>query len=93
VVVFSGGALAMDITNLVTLSPLNKFTAAATNTAGQANKLALSVNTKTGKLTGTFAPDGDKPKNIAGAVLQNSGTGQGFFQGTSESGAFLLQGY
>jgi hypothetical protein len=91
VVTFSGGNLTADITNGAALSTLNKFKAPVTNTAGQVNKLTLAVAVKTGKLTGSFKPDGVTAQKIAGAVLQNDNSGSGHFKAITNTGAFKLQ--
>ncbi|MCX6894860.1 MAG: leucine-rich repeat protein [Verrucomicrobia bacterium] len=92
VVILSGGDLPANITNLVSLSLLNMFTAPATNTAGGTNKLMLSVKTATGKLTGTFKTNGVTATAFSGAVLQNTNIGRGYFKTATNSGAFRLQG-
>jgi hypothetical protein len=85
---FTDGNLAAPFTDAVQLSTLNKFTAAPTHT------LKLSLAPKTGKVTGSFKhPDnGNAVTKFYGAVLQSSNTARGWFNGTNQSGAFLLQG-
>jgi sulfatase modifying factor 1 len=90
VVVLSGGNLTADITNWVGLSTLNKFKAAVWDTVGRTNKLTLAVAVKTGKLTGSFKPDGVTAQKIAGAVLQDENSGGGHFKAITNTGVFKI---
>jgi hypothetical protein len=83
-VMISGGGLPESLTIDTALE--NYLTYAATN-------LSLSINAASGKFSGWFDnPDTGKRNTISGVVLQNAGSACGFFQGTNESGAVLLQG-
>jgi hypothetical protein len=92
VVVLSGGNLTGGLTNLATLLSSGKFITAPTNTAGQTNKLKLSIGLKTGKLTGFIYPDGVRSTRLSGALLQNANTGHGYFKAVTNTGTLLLQG-
>jgi hypothetical protein len=56
------------------------------------NELSATFTAGTGMMTLTFRPTGSKAKVTAqGVVLQSSGTNAaGWFLGTNQSGAFLL---
>jgi hypothetical protein len=51
------------------------------------------VAVKTGKLTGSFKPDGVTSQKIAGAVLQQDDTGAGYFKAATNTGSFRLQAH
>jgi len=81
-------------TNIGTnLSSHNTLTNLAKGTnLGVTNYLVLAVNTNNGLVTVTFQPTGVKTNIVAhGAVLQNRTNAQGYFLGTNQSGAFLLE--
>jgi hypothetical protein len=57
------------------------------------HSLTLTINPATGLFTGQYvAPGTSRRVPLAGAVLQNAATARGFFLGTNQSGAVLLQG-
>jgi hypothetical protein len=88
-VTLGGGNLPFAITNQVTLSSNGTITVAPPNT----NKLALTINKTTGAISGSFA-NPSNPKQtvkINGVVLQNQTNAVGYFLGTNQSGAFLLE--
>jgi len=59
---------------------------------GPTNYLLLAIKTNNGVVTVNFQPTGSKTTNTAhGAVLQNQTNAAGYFLGTSQSGAFLLE--
>jgi len=81
--VLSGGDLAQTLTIPVTTK--NFLTYSATNAS-------LTITPTTGKFTGWFeAPGGKKQQTISGVVLMNEGDARGYFLGSDESGAVLLQ--
>ncbi len=83
-VTLSGGDLSATVTDFVTLP--NHLTYAATN-------LTLSVSAANGTFGGSFInPDTRRKQTILGVVLQNEDDARGFFLGTDQSGAVLLQG-
>jgi hypothetical protein len=87
-VILEGGNLPFIITNQVTLTLNNTILTNASDT----NKLILTINTKTGGISGTFA-NPSNPKQLItnnGVLLQNQTNAQGFFPGTTQSGAFTL---
>jgi hypothetical protein len=87
VAILESGNLAGPTTNDVFLSMLNKITVTSTNT----NKLALSITTSSGLLSGSFInPQTLKKSAIKGAVLQKQDLGGGFFLGTNQSGRLFL---
>jgi len=87
VAILEGGNLAGTTTNDVFLSMLNKITITSTN----ANKVALSITTSSGLLSGSFInPQTLKKTTIKGAVLQKQDLGGGFFLGTNQSGRVFL---
>jgi len=58
---------------------------------GETNYLVLAINTNNGVVTVTFQATGAKPNTVAhGAVLQNETNAAGYFLGTNQSGAFIL---
>jgi hypothetical protein len=83
VVLLEGGNLSGPATNDVFLSVLNKIAVTSTNTS----KLALSITTSSGLLSGSFInPQTLKKTTIKGAVLQKQTLGGGLFLGTNQSG-------
>jgi uncharacterized repeat protein (TIGR03803 family) len=67
-------------------------TITVTNLAENTNKLVLKTNQKTGVISGSFA-NPDDPKQIVrvnGVILQRQTNAEGYFLGTSQSGAFTL---
>jgi hypothetical protein len=85
--VLEHGNLTTPLTNSLTLSAVNKFTITSTNTS----KLALSLTTSSGLLSGSFVhPDTFKKSTIKGVVLQKQALGGGFFLGTNQSGSLVI---
>jgi hypothetical protein len=85
-----GGNLPFAITNGVTLSANNKIT--LTNLLDETNKLTLTVNQRTGVITGSFANPA-KPKQaikVNAVILQDQTNAQGYFLGTNQSGVLIL---
>ena len=62
-------------------------------TAGNTNKLKLSIRSKTGLISGSFQNPANAKQTITlnGILLQNQTNAQGYFLGTNQSGAFLLE--
>ena len=85
VVIASGGELSGPLTNQVAMSQDNKVT--STN-AG----FTFSFTLSSGLFKGSFLnPATAKKVSFAGALLQNSHSGSGYFAGTNESGQVILQ--
>jgi Divergent InlB B-repeat domain len=84
-IALSGGNLLAPVTDSVTASG---------QVYANTNKsLTLTINASTGAFTGSYTAPGSKVKvSLAGVVLQDSSTAEGFFLGTNQSGAVLLQG-
>jgi hypothetical protein len=91
IVLLEGGNLSAPITNHVVLSTNNTIT--VTNAAEKTNKLALTINTKTGTFSGSFANPANTKQTITvnGVLLQNRTNAQGYFLGTNQSGVMILQ--
>lgn len=86
-VTLSGGNLSNSLTNEFTLSSNNVVTTIGTN--GLSIKIALP----TGLFNGKFIhPDTKKTATIKGVVLQQQNNARGFFLGTNQSGAVILEG-
>ncbi len=84
-VVLLGGNLAQSITNLITVDANSHVTSS--------NKLSLAFSLSTGSFSGTTVdPTTLKPIPFSGVVLQDQALGSGFFLGTNQGGAVLLQG-
>jgi hypothetical protein len=75
----SGGNLSQDMTSAVTLQKNLSYASGA---------VTLSITNSTGAFSGKFGPG----QTMSGVVLQNQDSARGFFLGTNESGAVLLQG-
>ncbi|MGP8200558.1 MAG: leucine-rich repeat domain-containing protein [Limisphaerales bacterium] len=90
IAILEGGNLPFAITNGVTLTTSDKIT--LTNSLDETNKLKLRIKKSTGMITGSFAnPDDPKQSiKIHGVILQGQTNAQGYFLGTNQSGAFLL---
>jgi len=90
-VTLGGGNLPLTITNQINLAWNNiiTLTAAAENT----NKLALKINKTTGAISGSFAnpANSNQTLKVNGVLLQNQTNAAGYFLGTNQSGAFLLE--
>jgi hypothetical protein len=88
-ITLSGGNLAQPLTNNVILS--GKVTYQTTNKP----QTTLTIAPATGLFTGQYqylSAGKTQKVPLAGVVLQNQNTAQGFFLGTNQSGAVLLQG-
>lgn len=60
---------------------------------GNPNKIALTLTTASGMLTGNFKPQGaTKAQTFKGIVLPKLGAGYGFFTGADQTGALKLLG-
>jgi hypothetical protein len=59
---------------------------------GETNYLVLAINTNNGLVTVTFKATGAKTNTVGhGTVLQNQTNAAGYFLGTNQSGAFMLE--
>jgi hypothetical protein len=82
-VVLTGGDLPGTLTDAVALRQYVSY--AATN-------VSLTINPSAGSFSGWFVNPGTGRKvTMSGVILQNQDSGRGFFLGTNESGAVLLQ--
>ena len=90
-VTLDGGNLPFAITNQINLASNNVITLTAA--AENANKLALKINKTTGAISGSFANPSSPKQTIKvnGVLLQNQTNAAGYFLGTNQSGAFLLE--
>jgi uncharacterized repeat protein (TIGR03803 family) len=84
--VLSGGALAVAMTNTVSVTGANSLT----RTGGDVDSVSGSINPKTGLLNLTFKYEGLTISG-KGAVLQNQGQAGGLFINGSADGSILLQ--
>ncbi len=89
-VTLDGGNLPVNITNRITLAASDTITVpiASENT----NKLKLTITPKTGLIHGSFQNPTNAKQTIAvnGVILQGETNAQGYFLGTNQSGAFML---
>jgi hypothetical protein len=86
VLILSGGNLAQDLTNSV--ASQNGLTYASAD-----GSVILKINSAKGGFTGSFVwPGTHRTTPIGGVLLQSDGIAEGFFLGTNQSGAVLLQG-
>ena len=83
-IAFGGASLTNGLTNTLTVATTGQFTV----DAGQTNKLALTLNLKSGVLTGSFSyPTAKITHNLYGAFANPSQGGSGYFLDTnSETG-------
>jgi hypothetical protein len=79
VVTLTGGNLSGDVTDPVTLQR---------NLGFASGQLTLTITNATGAFSGKIGHG----QTMSGVVLQNQNVARGFFLGTNESGAVLLQG-
>jgi len=80
VVSFTGGGLAADFANTVTITPPGKVSNNPTNV----NKLTMSISKSSGLFSGSVTPPGaTKALAYNGVVLQKTTNGAGFFLGTN----------
>jgi uncharacterized repeat protein (TIGR02543 family) len=80
---FTGGNLAVSLTNQVTLSSKNKLSGPG--------KLSLSISPVTGLFKGNILPSSPgKMISFNGAVIQKQNYASGFFLGTNQSGRVFL---
>ncbi len=83
----SDGNLSRSLTNRVTLNTNNVVSAALPNT----NSLVVTITSSSGAVTGGFVNPQTKARmSMRGVVLQKQNGIYGFFQGTNQSGLFLL---
>jgi len=92
-VTLDGGNLPFTITNQIALASNN--TIALPSAPENTNKLALTINKTTGAISGTFANPSNPKQTVKvnGVLLQNQTNAAGYFLGTSQSGAFLLDSH
>lgn len=84
-VIFSGGNLASDFTNSITLGKSGRIV----NQSG--NRLTLNISPATGKFTGTVVPpEGGKPMPFSGVAFQRLNAGFGFMLGTDQSSSVQI---
>ena len=87
VVRLEGGNLAAPSTHDVFLSEFNKVTLLSAGT----NKLAITLSTSSGLISGSFInPQTLKKSVIKGALLQRQNFGNGYFLGTNQSGSVFF---
>jgi hypothetical protein len=85
-ITLSGGNLAGTVTEPVSVSGLETYQSAD-------KSLTLTINAATGVFNGQYVPPGTSQKvPLAGVVLQKEGVARGYFPGTNQTGAVLLQG-
>jgi hypothetical protein len=89
--ILEGGNLPFAITNGVTISASDQIS--LTNSVDETNKLILTINKTTGAISGSFANPGQPKQTIKvnGVILQGQTSAQGYFLGTNQSGAFLIE--
>ena len=86
-VTFTGGNLAADFTNNVTLDPKGKVT------NQDANKLNFGINSGNGLVSGSATPPaGGKSISFKGAILQKQTNASGFFLGTNATSGRVYLG-
>jgi hypothetical protein len=90
-VILAEGNLPFNITNQITLASNNTIT--VPHTAANTNGLTLKITPNTGLITGSFQNPANPKQTITinGVLLQNQTNAQGYFLGTNQSGAFLLE--
>jgi hypothetical protein len=87
VVRLEGGNLTAPSTHDVFLNAFNKVTLLSTGT----NKLAITLSTSSGLISGSFIhPQTLKKSVIKGALLQKQNFGSGYFLGTNQSGSVFF---
>ena len=87
VVRLEGGNLAAPSTHDVFLNEFNKVTLLSAGT----NKLAITLSTSSGLISGSFInPQTLKKSVIKGALLQRQNFGNGYFLGTNQSGSVFF---
>ena len=78
-------------TNALSHNTLTNLDAGNTNLS-PTNHLVIAINTNNGLVTVTFQPTGVKTNIVAhGAVLQNQTNAAGYFLGSDQGGAFILE--
>ena len=87
-----GGNLPFTITNQITLTSNNVITL-TWRRLENTNKLLLTINKTSGAISGSFANPANPKQTIKvnGVLLQNQTNAAGYFLGTNQSGAFLLE--
>lgn len=87
VVRLEGGNLAAPLTQDVSLNGFNKVTLLSAGT----NKLAITLSTSSGLISGSFVnPQTLKKSVIKGVLLQKQNFGSGYFLGTNQSGSVFF---
>jgi hypothetical protein len=90
-VILDGGGLAANLTNSILLATNNTITV-VTNIVRNTNHLNLSIDKTHGIISGSFTNPTNSNQTISvnGVLLQNLTNAAGYFLGTNQSGAFLL---
>ena len=90
-VILDGGGLAANLTNSILLATNNSITV-VTNIVRNTNHLNLSIDKTHGIISGSFTNPTNSNQTISvnGVLLQNLTNAAGYFLGTNQSGAFLL---
>lgn len=84
------GTLASPITNALTIAAQNKISLA--NPTNETDHLTLTVNKKTGVISGSFANPANSKQTIKvnGVILQDQTNASGYFLNNGQSGVFTL---
>ena len=88
-VTLDGGNLPFTLTNQITLESSGTIIVSPPNT----DKLALTINKTTGAISGSFLNPANPKQTIKinGILFQNQTNAAGYFLGTNQGGAFLLE--
>jgi hypothetical protein len=82
---FTGGNLASDFTNPISIGRSSRVTNLGNN------RLNLSFSTANGRFSGSVTdPNGGKPKPFSGVVFQKLNSGFGFLLGTNETSRVVI---
>jgi hypothetical protein len=84
---FSGGGLASNLVSIVQLTSSNTFR----RVSGSTDFASGTINRTNGLMTLSFTNTSGKKVTASGTLLQNTGTGGGFFLGATNAGSILLQ--
>jgi hypothetical protein len=84
---FSGGGLASNLVSMVQLTSSNTFR----RVSGSTSFASGTINRTNGLMTLTFTNTSGKKVTASGTLLQNAGTGGGFFLGATNAGSILQQ--
>jgi hypothetical protein len=90
-VTLDGGNLLLPLTNQITMAASNIISVPVAPES--TNKLKLTINKTAGAISGIFVnPSNSKDTiKVTGVLLQNQTNAAGYFLGTNQSGAFLLE--